>query len=339
MQGEWTLPVPKGWHRVADARSLAPGDVRPGRVDGHELVVYRTESGEARVAGAWCPHLGAHLGHCGRVEAEQLRCTFHGLRFDGAGSCDATGYGTKPPPSARLKPWATREAYGQIFAWYDPAGTQPDWSLPTLDEAGWTSWRSTSWRLPTHPQDIAENSVDLGHFGWVHGYHAVRELRTPEAEGPCLKVWYDFERPLPGLTLRGAPRLKIEIAGEVWGLGCTIVDVRIRGHQHPRRRLAAALLDAAPLGARASRRARRDRALRPRRRAGLRLLEEQALRAAPRAGRRRWAHRALPALGTPVLCGGGGRRGAPRATCPRRPRPRARHGDLTAPGALTAGAT
>jgi nitrite reductase/ring-hydroxylating ferredoxin subunit len=239
MQGEWSLPVPKGWHRVADARSLAPGGVRPGRVDGHELVVYRTESGEARVAGAWCPHLGAHLGHCGRVEAEQLRCTFHGLRFDGAGQCDATGYGTKPPPSARLKPWPTREAYGQIFAWYDPAGTQPDWSLPTLDEAGWTSWRSTSWRLPTHPQDIAENSVDLGHFGWVHGYHAVRELRTPEAEGPCLKVWYDFERPLPGLTLRGAPRLKIEIAGEVWGLGCTIVDVRIRSLGFRARNLVA----------------------------------------------------------------------------------------------------
>lgn len=227
MTEAWSLPVPKGWFRVASLRDLPVGAVRPARVDGHELVVYRSAAGEVHVASAWCPHLGAHLGHCGKVEGERLRCGFHGMCFDREGHCVETGYNTRPPPTSKLRPWLVRETFGQVFTWYDPAGSTPDWSLPTLDDAGWSTWRATSWQLPTHPQDIAENSVDLGHFSWVHGYDAVRTIRPPEPSGACLSVWYEFERAVPGLTSIGAARLKIEIAAEVWGLGCTLVDVTV----------------------------------------------------------------------------------------------------------------
>lgn len=124
MTQEWTLPVPKGRHRALRGRSTCPrGRVRPARIDGHELVVYRGAGGAARVVERVASTLlGAHLGHCGEVLGERLRCGFHGMSFDPEGLCVETGYGTRPPPTARLHPWATREAYGQIFAWYDPDG-------------------------------------------------------------------------------------------------------------------------------------------------------------------------------------------------------------------------
>lgn len=66
---------------------------------------------------AYCPHLGAHLGIGGTVEGETLRCPFHAFRFDTGGVCVATGYGTKPPPTARARVWVwARQFYTQPAA-------------------------------------------------------------------------------------------------------------------------------------------------------------------------------------------------------------------------------
>ena len=57
---------PIGWWSVARSHELEPGDVKAVSALDRELVVYRTESGEARVHDAFCPHLGAHLGVNGK---------------------------------------------------------------------------------------------------------------------------------------------------------------------------------------------------------------------------------------------------------------------------------
>ena len=46
---------------------------------------FRTEAGEVAVLDAFCPHMGAHLGHGGKVEGGGLVCPFHAWKFDGAG--------------------------------------------------------------------------------------------------------------------------------------------------------------------------------------------------------------------------------------------------------------
>jgi len=86
------LPVPSGWFAVALSRELPRGRVLPARVGRQDLVAWRDETGTACVATAWCPHLGAHLGHLGRVRGPALVCGFHGFAFGADGSCLATGY-------------------------------------------------------------------------------------------------------------------------------------------------------------------------------------------------------------------------------------------------------
>ena len=82
------LPMPNGWFAVEWSRELREGDVKPLHYFGEELVLFRTRSGQARVLDAFCAHLGAHLGHGGRVMGETLRCPFHGWQYDGAsGRC------------------------------------------------------------------------------------------------------------------------------------------------------------------------------------------------------------------------------------------------------------
>ena len=80
---------PDGWYAVALSEEIATGEARPLACLGEDLVLMRAESGEARVFEAWCPHLGAHLGHGGMVEGENLVCPFHGWTYgsDGQWPC------------------------------------------------------------------------------------------------------------------------------------------------------------------------------------------------------------------------------------------------------------
>lgn len=44
-------------------------------------MVFRTESGEAVVFDAYCPHLGANLGIGGQVKGDCIECPFHEWQF------------------------------------------------------------------------------------------------------------------------------------------------------------------------------------------------------------------------------------------------------------------
>ena len=65
---------PESWYHLAMSSELPPGGVLTRRVCGREVVAFRTVTGSLGVLDAHCPHLGAHLGHGGRVVGEALRC-------------------------------------------------------------------------------------------------------------------------------------------------------------------------------------------------------------------------------------------------------------------------
>src|SRR6478672_6040763 len=56
-------------------------EVRPLRYFGEDLVAYRDDSGELHVLSAHCRHLGAHIGHGGKVVGDCVECPFHGWRW------------------------------------------------------------------------------------------------------------------------------------------------------------------------------------------------------------------------------------------------------------------
>ena len=218
------LPYPSGWFALAAASELSSQSVLTRRIAGEPYVLFRDGSGRPAAIGAYCPHLGAHMGHGGCVKGGTLVCPFHGFRFDREGTCVATGYGTKPPAGARVRSLPTAESGGWILAWYAPEEDEPSWSVPVLSEVGWTPLRHHAVGLATHPQETTENSVDLGHFTFVHGYRDFR-MDHFETRGPYLHSRYAFTRPegFPGF----GKNLRIEISVHVWGLGFSYVDVNI----------------------------------------------------------------------------------------------------------------
>lgn len=222
MSSRFPFPgIPAGWYVVAVSDELRPGALLARRYFDRELVIYRTGSGSVRVADAFCPHLGAHLGKVGHVEGDQLRCGFHGFRYDEAGVCVATAYDGPPPAEARLPHARVEEQNGLVLAWYDPLGRDPGWRVPVLDERGWNRIRWSRYGIDTTPQETTENSVDLGHFTQLHGFVEGWITRPIQTDGAHLSIAYCAVKPV------GPARLEVHYDVKVSGLGYSQVDVRI----------------------------------------------------------------------------------------------------------------
>jgi nitrite reductase/ring-hydroxylating ferredoxin subunit len=217
-------PGPSGWYVVAVSSEVAPGAHVTRPFHGGEVVVFRTESGRVVVSRPFCPHLGAHLGRTGRVEGETVRCAFHGFRFGPDGQCVAAYPGGRAPPTCRLSTFPARDKNGLVVAFYDPSGAAPTWEVPDLDGAGYRPTLFRSWNIAGHPQETSENSVDVGHFAFVHGYESVAALEPVVTEGPLLRGKYTMRRRRAGLSRA----ITIDISLQVWGLGYSVVDVHVR---------------------------------------------------------------------------------------------------------------
>lgn len=217
-------PFPNGWYVVEISKKLPKGQLVRKRFMGQEIVVFRTEDGEACVIDAYCPHMGAHFGFGGEVKGNCIRCPFHSFEFDTQGNCTKTGYGTKPPSKAKAKTYPVNEINGLIMAYYDSEDKAPTWQVPLFDTEGWMPFEWVEWELRSHPQETTENSVDIGHFSEIHGYTKVTILQEPFTNGTYLSAKYGMERP-SFLGKRFEP-VKIEFTPHVHGLGFSFVEAK-----------------------------------------------------------------------------------------------------------------
>ncbi|HMD46887.1 MAG TPA: Rieske 2Fe-2S domain-containing protein [Acidimicrobiales bacterium] len=218
--------LPAGWFALAHLGELRRRAVLPRTLAGREVVVFCTAAGRVAALPAHCPHLGAHLGHGGRVEGEALVCPFHGLRFDVDGRCVGTGYGSAAPAGLRAGGVEVRVVDDAVVAWWDPESRGPSFEIPAPPPRRAGPWRWARRRLTGHPQETTENSVDIGHLRVLHGYRSVEQTAPLELDGPHLTVAYRARRParLGGFGRRD---LEIEFGIDVWGLGWSRVEVRV----------------------------------------------------------------------------------------------------------------
>jgi 3-ketosteroid 9alpha-monooxygenase subunit A len=224
MDRYYTPAIPNGWFQVAYSDELTPGAVLPLKYFGKDLVAFRTESGAVSVLDAFCPHLGAHLGHGGKVDGEKIRCPFHAWEFDTAGHCVVVPYAKNQPKKAGVKPWVVRELAGLVMVWHHAEGKPPEFELPeSVPEHGsdeWTDYDRRRWTIRTRNQEMAENAVDSAHFHYVHGTKNIPQSEAT-VEGPVLRVFSDA-----GMD---TPRGKVDGSIESLSYGFGFAVVRFKG--------------------------------------------------------------------------------------------------------------
>lgn len=139
-------------------------------------MVFRTDSGEAAIFDAYCPHMGANLGVGGTVHGDCIKCPFHEWQFRASdGECTAIPYspGTVPRSVAKLKKWRSCEVNAAIFVWFHADGeTAPaPWVLPSVPEVDSGKWLyngKSEFLINAHIQQIPENAADVGHLNAIH---------------------------------------------------------------------------------------------------------------------------------------------------------------------------
>jgi phenylpropionate dioxygenase-like ring-hydroxylating dioxygenase large terminal subunit len=121
------------WQPAALVEELAgPRPVRPVRLLGEDLVLFRDEAGQYGLLDRACAHRGADLAY-GRPEDGGLRCAFHGWLFDATGACleqPAEPVGSQFCRAIRQRAYRCRAVNGIVFA-YMGEGEPP--ALPALD--------------------------------------------------------------------------------------------------------------------------------------------------------------------------------------------------------------
>lgn len=168
----YPLPIPFGWYGVAWGDGLAVGEVRALYAFDHHLVVWRDHEGTAHVNDAFCPHLGAHLGHGGSVEGTEVVCPFHGWRYDAEGRNTHIPYSSRCNAKARVRAHPVVERNGMVMMWWHPdPEVDPQWDVPVvdlLDDPEWSHEVRAEHTFDAHIQELAENQVDSAHFRFVH---------------------------------------------------------------------------------------------------------------------------------------------------------------------------
>ena len=223
-------PFPEGWYFVASRQAILKAGLFEKTWMGEEIVAWCDADGRLCVAESVCPHLGAALGPAagGKVRDGCLVCPFHGFEYDATGRCIATPFAA-PPKSAKLRVFETREVLGLVFAWWGSGGRPPQWNLPAEPPTGddWTELEFRTIRFPGHPQETTENSVDLAHLRYVHGYDTVSQVGPVSVDGAHLRSAFSFKR---ARTVAGIFDFSFDVSAvtHVYGLGYSFVEIHER---------------------------------------------------------------------------------------------------------------
>ena len=202
------MGFPFGWYPVMLSSELEAGVAKPLRYFSTDLAIWRGMDGQVRMLDAYCKHLGAHLGHGGRVSGNLLECPFHAWRYDGEeGVVKEIPYARAIPPQVKRKctrTWHVKEANRWIWMWYHPQDVAPLWEVVELPEASdpeWTDFEVYEWNVWGSLQNMAENGVDFAHFQFIHG-----TANMPKAE----MRWSDWGRGADVRARMGTPQGEVD---------------------------------------------------------------------------------------------------------------------------------
>jgi len=184
------------WHPVAGTSEFDDKSVRPIRLFGEDLVLFKDLSGNYGLVQRRCPHRNADLAF-GLVEKCGLRCAYHGWEFDAKGQCTHQPFEEIVDSEARLRKRTTVTAYevrakaGMVWAYMGPlpAPQLPDWE-PFSYEHGFA--QVVMAEIPCNWFQCQENSIDPIHFEWTHNNWTARQQDSTAAYVPThLKTQYE----------------------------------------------------------------------------------------------------------------------------------------------------
>ncbi|HLI82542.1 MAG TPA: aromatic ring-hydroxylating dioxygenase subunit alpha [Bryobacteraceae bacterium] len=184
------------WMPIAGASEFDQTPVKPVRLMGEDLTLYRDLNGAYGLVDRRCPHRRADLSY-GFVEPEGIRCNYHGWLFDHTGRCTAQPFEDVANPQAcfrdkvRITAYPVEERAGLVWAYLGP---EPRPLVPNWEPFTWANGfvQVVFAEVPCNWFQCQENSIDPVHFEWMHANWSIRQRGQLGPYAPAhLKLEFD----------------------------------------------------------------------------------------------------------------------------------------------------
>ncbi|MEW6454043.1 MAG: aromatic ring-hydroxylating dioxygenase subunit alpha [Pseudomonadota bacterium] len=195
------------WQPAALVDELSNGRaVKPVKLLGESLVIFRDKQGRYGLIDRMCPHRGTDLAY-GRLEDGGLRCSFHGWLFDRKGNCletPAEPEGSNLCANIKQKAYPIVEKNGILFAYMGP-GEPPEFPhfdcfiAPDSHTFAFKGMIECNWL------QSLEVGIDPAHTSFLHRffhdedpadqYGKLFRDKSADSEMPMTKIMREFPRP------------------------------------------------------------------------------------------------------------------------------------------------
>jgi phenylpropionate dioxygenase-like ring-hydroxylating dioxygenase large terminal subunit len=157
------------WYVAAWNHELIDGAKLARTILERPVVIYRGASGKVVALDDRCCHRAAPLS-MGRIEGDDIRCMYHGMKFEPGGKCIQIPGQDIIPPKLGVRSYPIVERYNLIWIWMgDVEKADPDLIVdyPPLADKNWRGLPcymhyKANWLL------IVDNLSDFAHLAFVH---------------------------------------------------------------------------------------------------------------------------------------------------------------------------
>jgi phenylpropionate dioxygenase-like ring-hydroxylating dioxygenase large terminal subunit len=191
--------VRNAWYVAGWSQELDPGRILARTIIDQPLALYRKADGELVALEDRCCHRFAPLS-MGRLEHDDLRCMYHGLKFAPDGRCVEIPGQKLIPQSACVRRYPAVERGSWMWIWMGDEALADPAAIPAsiaLDDPGYRM-QSSQLDYAAHYLLIDDNLLDLSHLSFAHEktlgldmpqWAAERPRITPLERGLRVQRW------------------------------------------------------------------------------------------------------------------------------------------------------
>ncbi len=157
------------WYVIAWDHEIGADTLFARRALNEPILLYRTAAGAIVALEDRCCHRLAPLS-VGRKEGDEVRCGYHGLKFDATGQCTEAPGLDQVPPNTRVKAYPVAVKNKWVFVWMGDPAKADTALLPDNFSNDHPDWRNKPGYLhyDTSYLLICDNLLDFSHLSYVH---------------------------------------------------------------------------------------------------------------------------------------------------------------------------
>lgn len=157
------------WYVAMHRDSLPAAKPVALKIAGEDIVLYRDSQNAVVAMMDMCPHRLAPLS-LGRIEGDDIRCMYHGIRFSSEGLCQEVPGQDKVPDNFCVRKYAAFESHQWIWVWIGDQSKADETLIVDrhVHDPEKFHVRTGSMPFAANYELFNDNTCDLSHVAYVH---------------------------------------------------------------------------------------------------------------------------------------------------------------------------